>query len=288
MTRVAVVGLGAMGGRIARRLLEASHEVIAWNRDSAKARLLTDFGAISARSPAEAARKAEVVVIMVSDPQALQEVTEGTLGVAAGATDFTTVIQMSTVGPDNISRLASVLPAGAGLLDAPVLGSLSQVETGTLTVFVGGSSSLIERWRPLLSVLGSVVPVGPLGAGTAAKLVANATLLGVLCVLGEALALAEGLGLSWTAAFEVLGVTPLAAQAERRRPGIADGQYPARFALSLAYKDADLILSAAVKSGTDLRLSAAARRWFADAEEAGLGHLDYSAVLSQILRPTQW
>lgn len=283
MTAVAVVGLGAMGSRIARRLLETGHEVIVWNRDGAKKAPLVDLGASPAESPAEAVGRAEVAVTMVADPEALREVIEGPVGVAAGATGSTTVIQMSTVGPGSLSRLASVLPPGTGLLDAPVLGSVGEVESGTLTVFVGGPQSLAERWTPLLSALGSVVYVGPVGAGTVAKLVANSTLFGVLGVLGEALALAQGLRLPRDVAFEVLAATPLAAQAERRRPSIETGRYPPRFALSLARKDADLVLEAAAASGTDVRLAAAVRSWLAEAEEAGRGGEDYSAALARML-----
>ena len=102
-------------------------------------------------------------------------------------------------------------------------------------------------------------------------------------MLGEALALADGLALSRDAAFRVLAATPLAAQAERRRESVETGRYPPRFVLSLARKDADLILDAGRSAGLDLRLTAAARTWFADAEEAGLGGDDYSAVLAEIL-----
>jgi len=219
---------------------------------------------------------------MVADPQALQDVTEGPDGVAAGASEAMTVIQMSTVSPAATSRLQSVLePLGAGLLDSPVLGSLTEVESGTLKVFAGGPDELIERWTPLLSALGSVFRVGPIGAGTAAKLVANSTLLGALGVLGEALAVAQKLGLPQDVAFDVLAATPIAAQAERRRPAIESGEFPPRFALRLALKDANLILEA---SGTELRVIESVREWFAEADEASWGDRDYSALLAWMLR----
>jgi 3-hydroxyisobutyrate dehydrogenase-like beta-hydroxyacid dehydrogenase len=164
-----------------------------------------------------------------------------------------------------------------------VLGSVGEVEAGTLNVFVGGAHEPVERWMSLLSTLGTVLHLGPVGAGTAAKLVANTTLVGVIGILGEALALAEALGLSRDAAFEVLGKTALADQAERRRPAVESGEYPPRFALYLARKDADLILEAAAKTGTELRLTKGAREWLADAESAGLAEADYSAVLVRIL-----
>jgi 3-hydroxyisobutyrate dehydrogenase-like beta-hydroxyacid dehydrogenase len=163
-----------------------------------------------------------------------------------------------------------------------VLGSVTEAEAGTLTIFAGGEPALVERWTPLLSTLGSVMHVGPLGAGTAAKLVANSTLFGMLGILGEALALADGLALPRAVTFDVLAATPLAAQAERRRAAIESGDYPQRFRLSLARKDAGLILEAAALSGVDLRLMAAARTWLADAERAGMGDHDYAAVISAV------
>ena len=285
MSTIAVIGLGAMGSRIARRFLDAGHDVALWNRTSGRMAQLAELGAVPAATPAEAASRAEAVVTMVSDPAALRAVTEGRSGVAAGVGESATLIEMSTVGPVAVSRLASVLPPGTGLLDAPVLGSLAEAESGSLRIFVGGPASLVERWAPLLSVLGSPLRAGALGAGAAAKLVANTTLFGALGVLGEALALAEGLGLSRDAAYEVLAATPLAGQAERRRAQIETGEYPTRLSLSLARKDADLIAEAASAAGVDLRLAAAARTWLAEAEDAGWGDRDYSAVLARILRP---
>jgi 3-hydroxyisobutyrate dehydrogenase-like beta-hydroxyacid dehydrogenase len=272
-----------MGGRIARRLLAAGHEVAVWNRTPERMSALVELGAAPAGSPADAARRADAVITMVSDPAALRAVTEGPDGVAAGARASGTVIEMSTVGPAAVSQLADALAGGAALLDAPVLGSLAEAASGSLRIFVGGPDSLVERWTPLLSVLGSPIHVGALGAGAAAKLVANTTLFGVLGVLGEALALADGLELSREAAFEVLAATPVAAQAERRREAIETWRYPVRFSLGLAVKDTDLILDAADASGVELRLTRAVRRWLADAADAGADR-DYSQVLAEILR----
>lgn len=283
MTAVAVVGLGAMGSRMARRLLVAGHDVIVWNRTSEKMAELAELGAMPAESPADAAHRADAVITTVSDPTALIAVTDGPTGLAATSGGSLTVIEMSTVGPAAVSRLASVLPARTGLLDAPVLGSLSEAEAGSLKIFVGGAASLVDRWKPLLSALGSPIHVGPLGFGAAAKLVANVTLLGTLGILGEALALAEKLGLSHDAAFDVIAETPLGAQSKRRRSAIETGDYPLRFRLSLARKDADLIAEAATASRADLRLGSAARTWFIDADGAGWGNKDYSAVLAWIL-----
>ena len=277
---VAVVGLGAMGSRIAGRLLDAGYDIVVWNRTAEKAKPLVERGASLAASPSDAAARAEAVITMLANPPALAAVA---VEIAAGASDKLTVIQMSTVGPAAVSQLASVLPEGTGLLDSPVLGSIGEAESGALKIFVGGPDALVKKWTPLLSVLGRPLHVGPLGAGTAAKLVANTTLVGVIGLLGEALALGEGLGLTRKVVFEVLATTALAQQAERRRQAVEAGDYPPRFALYLARKDADLIVEAAAKAGVDVRLVTAARSWLADAEAAGLGAQDYSAVLAQIL-----
>jgi 3-hydroxyisobutyrate dehydrogenase-like beta-hydroxyacid dehydrogenase len=284
MITAGLVGVGAMGSRLARRLLHEGYEVVVWNRTSEKTQSLVDAGAIQALTPAALTRRSDVVITMVADPAALKAVMQGPEGILAGADHDVTLLEMSTVGPGAIAEIESLLPARTTLLDAPVLGSLSEVESGALRIFVGGQVALFERWRPLLSKLGYPLHVGPLGAGAVAKLVANSTLLGVLGVLGEALALADDFGLSRDATFEVLSKTPIAAQAERRRAALESDDYAPRFRLSLARKDADLIVDAAAAVGADLRLAAAARTWFAEAEDAGLGAEDYAAVLAHIVR----
>jgi 3-hydroxyisobutyrate dehydrogenase-like beta-hydroxyacid dehydrogenase len=266
-----------MGSRMARRLLERGHEVVVWNRDGAKATPLADAGAGVAGTPAEAAASSEAVITMVADPAALQAVTEGAHGVLAGSP--TTLIQMSTVGVRATTRLAESLPPEVELLDAPVLGSISEAESGTLKIYAGGDRELVERCRPLLSDLGSVIHVGGVGAGSSAKLVVNAVLVGVIGVLGESLALGKALGLSRETTFDVLETTALGEQAKRRRAAVESGDFPPRFTLSLARKDGDLILEVEPA----LAIIAAARAWLADAEQAGLGSEDYSAVLAHIL-----
>ncbi|HEX2089650.1 MAG TPA: NAD(P)-dependent oxidoreductase [Actinomycetota bacterium] len=284
---VGFIGLGAMGSRMARRLLDRRHELVVWNRTREKLSELRALGAHAGESPADVARRADVVLTMVTDPSALRDVTEGTEGVASGASGSTAVIEMSTVGPAAVGRLASVLPKDTPLLDAPVLGSLSEAESGSLKIFVGGPVEVYERWAPLLAEMGSVLHAGPLGAGAASKLVANTTLFGILGTLGEALAVARALGLSREKAFEVLAETPLAAQAERRRPSIESGEYPSRFALPLARKDIGLILDAAAAGGADLRIVEAMRKWFEQAEAAGWGDRDYSSVLHFMVNRTR-
>ena len=259
-----MLGLGAMGSRIARRLLDAGHDVIVWNRTAEK----VEGFPRAAGTPAEATADVDVAITMVTDADALRAVTSG---IAPPV-----LIEMSTVGPDAIHTLD--LPH-VELIDAPVLGSRSEAEQGTLHVFVGATPEQYARWSPLLSTLGTPHHIGPAGSGAAAKLVANSTLFGTIAVLGEALKLADRLGLSRDAAFEILAATPIAAQAERRREALEANEFPPRFTLALARKDADLVSAAA----PNLRLAQAVRSWLAEADAAGWGDRDYSSVLAWLL-----
>jgi 3-hydroxyisobutyrate dehydrogenase-like beta-hydroxyacid dehydrogenase len=273
--RIAFLGLGGMGSRMARRLLDAGHELTVWNRTASKAEPLVTAGATAASTPTDAVRTAELVITMLANPDALRAVAPD---VVAGLAEGAVWVEMSTVGPAAIGELP-----GVELVDAPVLGSLPEAEAGKLVIFVGGSDEAVARVRPVLEVLGRVVHAGPRGSGAAAKLVANSTLFGVVSVLGEALALADGLGLSRDTAFDVLAASPLADQAERRRSAIEGGDYPVgRFPLPLAHKDARLVVEAAAAAGVELRLAPAAERWLAEAAEKH-PDLDYSAVIAEIV-----
>jgi 3-hydroxyisobutyrate dehydrogenase-like beta-hydroxyacid dehydrogenase len=282
---VAVVGLGAMGGRIARRLLAAGEEVTVWNRTAERAAPLAEAGASVAATPAAAARSANWVITMLADPSALLEVMSRPDGLAQGLRAGQTLVEMSTVGPSTVRQLVDIVPPGVEVVDAPVLGSISEVDAGTLRIFVGGSDEAAASVRPLLEPLGQPLHVGPLGAGASAKLVANTTLLGTMAVLGEALALAKSLGLDPDAAFEVLSTTPLSAQAERRRPVIEGAEPPVRFRLALATKDADVIVDEGRRAGVDAEITKVAAARFRAAEEAGDGDRDYAAILRRSVSP---
>jgi HAD superfamily hydrolase (TIGR01450 family) len=281
---VGVIGLGAMGSRIATRLLAAGHHVVVWNRSPEKLSPLIELGAVAATTPAEAASRADALITTVADPAALRAVSDGSDGIVAGADASLTMIEMSTVGPAAVAELASKLPAGTQLVDAPVLGGIAEADAGTLIVVAGGEAETLAGVRPLLEQLGTVLHVGPRGSGAGAKLVGNAALFGSVALVGEAVALGRRLGFADATTYDVLATTPLAQQAERRRPAIDAGDFPRRFALSLARKDADLIHAAAVqRGGHELALLEATRRWLSEAEAAGCGQRDYTAVLARIV-----
>jgi len=267
---------------MAARLLGAGYGVTVWNRTAARAAALVHQGAVAAVTPADAAAGAELVVTMLSDPQALDDVVLGPEGVAAGVSSGATLIEMSTVGPDAVRALGARLPDGVAMIDAPVLGSIPQATDGTLKIFVGGDRAVFDSCRPVLEAMGSPRHLGLLGAGASMKLVANSTLGALMCGLAEALALADALGLDEAAVLDLLAESPIGVTVKSKRALIGSGHYPANFKLALAAKDLGLVTAAARQAGTELRLAAAAQWWFERADAAGLGHLDYSAVIAEV------
>lgn len=282
MAKLAFVGLGQMGEPMARRLLGAGHDVTVWNRTRVRADALAAEGAGVADSPVEAAAGTDAAFTMLTDPAALEDVVFGPEGLASGLGPGSILVEMSTVGPDAVRDVASRLPDGVGMLDAPVLGSVPAVIEGSLKVLVGGDREAYRRLRDVLEVFGPTTYVGELGAGASMKLVANSTLGAAVVGLGEALALADRLGVEQTVALDILSGGALGTVVQRTRASIERGQYEPRFKLSLAEKDLRLVEEAARGAGLDLRLASAARSWFEDAARAGQGERDYPAVVAHI------
>jgi 3-hydroxyisobutyrate dehydrogenase-like beta-hydroxyacid dehydrogenase len=282
VTRLGFCGLGQMGSPMAARLVDAGHEVAVWNRTAEKARALVAAGAVAAGTPAEAGAGSEFVITMLATPHAVERVVLGSDGVAGGLSDGSMLIEMSTIGPEAVHALRSGLPPHVDMLDAPVLGSVSQAQSGGLKVFVGGEAESFERARPVLEVMGAPRWMGPLGAGASMKVVVNSTLVALITALGEALALADSFGLDGNDVLDVLAESTIGAPVRSKRGYIESDTYPPNFKLALASKDASLVLQAAEAAGLRLRVAAAAAAWMAGAERAGLGDLDYSAVIAQI------
>ena len=280
MTAIAFLGLGAMGVPMAERLIEAGEEVTVWNRTPERAERFAGRARVAA-TPAEAAAGADAVVTMLAAPDAVEAVVLDQ-GTAAAMRPGATLVEMSTIGPDALAGLASELPDGIELIDAPVLGSVPNATDGTLKVMVGASDEQFERWQPTLSALGTPIHVGPRGAGAAMKLVVNSTLAGQIAVLGEALLLADRLGLEQEPVAEVLLGSPIGPALSRKLDAVRSGSFPPSFKLELMSKDVRLFLDAAEKRGVDPRVAVAVAAWLDDAESEGMGALDYSALIAAI------
>ena len=280
MARIAFLGLGRMGARMAARLLDAGEDLTVWNRSKEKAEPLAERGAGVAGTPREAAEGAEVVITMLADERALRDVVLGTDGVAAGVGAGAVLVDMSTVGPGAIRELREALPEGVELVDAPVLGSLPQAEASELEIFVGGSRAMFDRVRPVLETMGKPRFVGELGAGAALKLVVNSTLGAVMVAVGEALALGRALRVDENEMLETMEGSYVGGVVRSKRHLIEGRDGEPHFALGLAAKDMRLVTEAAERAGVRLRAAEANRLTFEEASEKGLSDADYGAVIT--------
>jgi len=283
MTAVAVLGLGAMGRAIAARLLGAGHDVRVWNRTPGRDDELVAAGARRSMTPADAVREADVVITMVTDPPALEAVLFGPDGAAPAIPDSATLIDMSTVGPTEISSVVERV-APVAVLDAPVLGSVPSVESGSLVILAGGDHAVFERHTELLALLGRPIHVGPSGSGAMLKLVNNAASIATLVALGELLALTDRTGLGIDAVLQSLEAGPLASLIERWRPRLKGEDQSSYFRLALARKDLAIVFDEAEREGTELTVAQTAAARCDEAIEAGLGDEDFGAIVPFLRR----
>jgi 3-hydroxyisobutyrate dehydrogenase-like beta-hydroxyacid dehydrogenase len=282
MARIGFLGLGEMGAPLATRLLRAGHDLVVWNRSPERTAPLAKEGATVAPSPAKAAAGADFVITMVATPEALEQVLFGTDGVAATLLPGQVVIDMSTVGPDEIHSVSSRLPQAAVLVDAPVRGSVPQATSGRLDIFVGATDENYERVRPILESLGAVRHTGGPGSAAAMKLVANLALGAAIVALGEALSFGESLELTRHMLLDVLADSPIGPIVAAKRTNVESEQFAPTFKLRHAAKDLRLVMEAASARGRDLKQARANRAWLDEAAERGAADLDFSAVVATI------
>jgi 3-hydroxyisobutyrate dehydrogenase len=265
-----------MGAAMAAHVARAGHDLTVWNRTPGRAGDLVALGAREASSVAEAVREAEVVVTMLFGPDAVREVLAQVREHApAGAL----VVESSTIGP----AVAREVAKGLRFVDAPVVGSVQPATDGTLGVLVGGSPEDYAYAEPLLHLWGDperVRHLGPVGAGSALKLVVNLTLGVAMGGIGEALRLAGDLGVDRTTTLDVIAMGPLGVSVNTKRRMLEGGEFtPTGFSLDLMAKDLDLALHAADGDLALTRMALAAAR---DAIASGHGEDDYASLAGHI------
>lgn len=285
---VAVVGTGRMGAAMAVKLREAGAEVVLFNRTADKAHQLAgETGARVAASAAEAAASAPVVLVSLADDRAVTETYRGQDGIAAGAKAGTVVADTSTVDPRTVAETRRLLgESGAGLLDAPVSGSVPSVQQGTLVVLAGGDAADLEVARPVFDVFAKqVFHVGPSGSGAVMKLAVNTLVHALNQALSESLVLAEKAGIDRSIAYDVITASAAGApfvqykRAAFERPE----ETPVAFTLALVAKDLGLALDLAERSGVELPQATTNSHTAQTAIAAGLGDRDMSA-LAELIR----
>ncbi len=280
---LAFVGLGGMGSRLAKRLLNSGYRMTGYNRTAKKAKDLAYMGMRVAATPREAAAAADVVFTMVSDNAALIAVTLGPDGVVAGLRKGAVLVEMSTVGPDVTRHLGEVVAArGASMLDAPVSGSTVSVEQGASSIQVGGDINVLERVRPYLSAMGpnGITHVGPLGMAKAMKVATNLGVAVQIMAFCEAVALAEKSGIRREVAVDALMRSVIASPLVKYRGPFVVGKMAehAKFVVPMIQKDLKLALDQGEEVGAPLPLTTLAQEWLTKAHEMGLDEHDFAVV----------
>lgn len=242
MTRVAFLGLGAIGRPMARHLAPPAFDLTVWNRTPAKAEsFAAETGARASGSPGEAATGADVVITCFPTSREVEDVLAGSEGLVAGMTAGSVLVDCTSGDPATSRRIAERLAAsGIGFLDAPVSGGVVGAERGKLTVMVGGDTRTLERVRPVLSAFGSmIVHCGDIGAGDALKSVNNAMLAVHLWSLAEGLAALVKAGVDPKVALEVINASSGRSNASQNLfpERVLSRAFPRTFRLALLDKD---------------------------------------------------
>jgi len=292
MATIAFIGLGNMGGPMARNLIKAGHALTVFDLVPAAVAPIVGAGARAAGSPAEAARGAEVVVTMLPAGAHVRAVYTGTGGVIAAAAKGALFIDCSTVDVASARAVsAAAAEAGIEMLDAPVSGGVTGAEAGTLTFMVGGSDAAFARARPILDAMGkTVVHAGPAGNGQAAK-ICNNMILGIsMIAVGEAFVLAEKLGLDKQKLFDISSkssgqcwsMTSYCPVPGPVPTSPANRDYAPGFTAAMMLKDLRLAQEAASAAGVATPLGASASALYGLFANAGGAPKDFSAIIRMI------
>ncbi|HMI98366.1 MAG TPA: NAD(P)-dependent oxidoreductase [Gaiellaceae bacterium] len=278
---IGFVGLGAMGSRIAARLLESGHQVYGTNRTRAKAETLVERGLVWRDTPREVTEAAEVIFSMVTDDAALEAINSGSDGILAGLAPGKVYVDMSTVSPHVSRELAErVWALGAEMLDAPVSGSLPAAEGGSLTIMVGGGEEPFTQVEPILQELGATVTrIGENGQALLLKLAVNISLAVQMLAFSEGVLLAERGGIDRALAVDVLTQSAVGSpMLKSRGPFVLAQPETPLFDVGLMSKDLDLAFETAGALDAPLPTATVARELFTDAGTMGYEHKDIAAI----------
>ncbi|RDV02900.1 NAD(P)-dependent oxidoreductase [Sphingorhabdus pulchriflava] len=286
MARIAFIGLGVMGGPIARHLAKAGHELTVYNRSSAKAdKWVAEHGGRKASSPAEAAQGVDYVVSCVGTDDDLASITLGRDGVFAAMPKGSTFIDHTTVSA-RIARQLAVEAKGRGIhcVDAPVTGGQAGAENGTLAIMCGGTEAAVASATPVMAAYSKrVVHVGGPGDGQTAKMVNQICIAGVLQGLSEALHFAQCAELDLDKVFDAIsGGAAQSWQMDNRWVTMAKGEFDFGFAVDWMRKDLGLAIDEARANGASIPIAAMTDQFFSDIQYMGGGRQDTSALVRRL------
>jgi 3-hydroxyisobutyrate dehydrogenase-like beta-hydroxyacid dehydrogenase len=278
---IGFIGLGLMGKPMAGNLLNAGFPLVVWNRTKARADELMAAGARLGASARDTAAQADVLITIVSDPPAIEEILWGADGALGGLRRGATLIDSSTISPDLARRVASACAEkGVDYLDAPVTGGDWGAKKGELVFMIGGKGEVFERVKPVFEAMGKkFFLLGPNGAGQTVKLAMNLILALEVEAFAEALALATRGGVAGEKLVEVMQSSMARAGVlDVKAPSILKNEFPASFPLRLMHKDIRLALELAGKLGVTLPAANAAYVTYSAVKDASKDDPDYAAV----------
>ena len=284
-TRIGFLGLGIMGTAMARNCLRAGHDVTVWNRSAEPAQALAEAGAKVAATPAAAAASGDVIICMLTGPEACREVLFGPEGAAKSLGPGKTVVNMSTVSPTFAREAATdVRATGAQYVDAPVSGSKKPAEEGTLVILAGGDAAAIDAVEPVLLSMGKkVARCGAAGMGSTMKVTVNVLLGAMVASLAETVRLGEALGLTRDALLDVVMAGPMANDLFRLKdPMLRAGEFPPQFPAKHMAKDLRFAVEAAAEAHAPSPLLAVLAPLYRKLVDEGLGEADFAAVIKAL------
>jgi 3-hydroxyisobutyrate dehydrogenase-like beta-hydroxyacid dehydrogenase len=287
MARLGFIGLGVMGGRMAKRLLDAGHSVVGYNRTPSKAQWLLDGGMTWGKSPRAVEEAADITFSMVTNTSALRSITEGSEGFLAGLGTGKVHIDMSTVSPAYSRELATqVVKRGAAMLDAPVSGSVITLEEGKLSIMVGGDPAVFEKVKPILLDIGpKVTYVGANGLAVTMKIATNLSLAVQMLAFSEGLLIAEKSGIRREVAVEVLTNSAIASpMVKYRGPFVLKMPDEAWFNVNMMQKDMNLALELGHQLSIPLPTTATANEYLSAARALGLEEQDFAIMFELLAR----
>ena len=287
MSTIAFIGLGIMGGPMARQLVAGGHSVIGFNRSRGPVERLVSDGGTAAGSVAEAVRDAEVIITMVPDSPDVEDLALGEGGIYANAPRGSIHIDMSSIRPDVAARIADAgHVAGIRVMDAPVSGGETGAIEGTLSIMVGANPADFDEVKPVLDAMGTtVILVGPPGSGQTVKAANQLIVAGTLELVAEAIVFLRAYGVDTEAAVDVLsGGLAGSRILERKAATMLAGNFQPGFRIDLHHKDMGIVTTAARERDVAIPLGALTAQLVGAVRAQGDGNLDHSALLRGVER----
>jgi 3-hydroxyisobutyrate dehydrogenase len=286
MMRIGFIGLGNMGKPMALNLMKAQCDLTINDVNQSIMKELSAMGAKIAATPAELAQKVDIVITMLPNGNVVEQVVNGPEGILAAAQPGLCILDMSSVAPGFTRKMADLAAKKqVDYVDAPVSGGVKGADAGTLTIMAGGAPEVVAKCRPILEILGGkIYEVGTVGAGDAVKMINNLLLAVNMAATAEAFTLGVKIGLDPETMFNVISTSSGNSYAlEAKMPNfVFKGAFDPGFMIDLQYKDLELAVQTAKESQVPLMIANVVQQLYGQAQAAGLGKEDISAIIKPL------